>query len=359
MTCADSNSFPGSAVYTLLDAASSLLRKALPFNTYRRLSRWYTWAVDEPNALLQAAYLAVMNGGFGAALACAFPRVPCGTLAAHHKWFGVFGYAVCMASFVQACVAPPGRIIDAASVAKHDNYLFDGVLFVPGRICETAGVPKLARSKFDRVARSNVSRFDHFCPWLCAPIGEENYRWFLLFLLAHAAFLAYGAFACAQLLREVFIVEDLAGATFYNAATQQAAEASPLVIAQYLLSRDRAICALLLLCIVMSVVVAVFLAFHLWLVKCGMTTNEFYKWRDAASDRQRRGESPPPRGAERFYDLGSFAKNLHEVLMPRSLRPDALARATAAGADARRRAAPPPRDPQTGAPAGQPRKRRN
>ena len=82
---------------------------------------------------------------------------------------------------------------------------YDNVHFLPNKICSTAKVRKVARSKFCTTTWCNVARFDHFCPWINNAIGEENYRIFLLFLCCHALFLCYGAVCISFILYDLIL----------------------------------------------------------------------------------------------------------------------------------------------------------
>mmetsp|Transcript_16443 Transcript_16443/g.51504 ORF Transcript_16443/g.51504 Transcript_16443/m.51504 type:complete len:411 (+) Transcript_16443:44-1276(+) len=278
-----------------------------------RVRRWTRYVCEEPNPVLQIVYLILVSGGYGAMLAVGYPRLPCSTLGAWHRWSGLAAFAATLASFCYASVRPPGYIVDEATAARHDNYPYDDALFRAGKVCPTTGTRKIARSKFCVTRRLCVARFDHFCPFLNASIGEENYRAFLAFLLANLALLAYGAFAAYSLLLDVFRTQRLADAVFIDALTGRTLPASRTVILRYLVAREKALAALLAVCAVMGALIAAFLAFHLWLVAHGMTTNEHYKWRAL---RRRR---PPPALAH-LYDRGLLA-NFAEVLWPLVHRP--------------------------------------
>lgn len=90
----------------------------------------------------------------------------------------------------------PG-IITKTNIQRYDHFPYDHLLFTPDRICSTTGVRRLARSKYDRFKyKQNVARFDHYCGWVYNSIGEENYRFFLLFLLVHAG--TYSSQVCTQ-----------------------------------------------------------------------------------------------------------------------------------------------------------------
>ncbi len=123
----------------------------------------------------------------------------------------------CLYLWYLACTVSPGIITHETLERYRGNYASDAYLFPPGRVCGTTGIVKPARSKFCKYMGANVARFDHFCPWLNQAVGQENYRYFLLFLLAHCALLFYGAAAMAALLASQAHEQGLWHATFYNA----------------------------------------------------------------------------------------------------------------------------------------------
>jgi len=332
-----------------------------------RVAKLTRWLCAEPNPVLQILYLTFVCGGYGAAVIFAYPRVPCASLGAHHKGLGMLFFASCLTSFIAASTGEPGYIVDNQTVAKHDNYAYDNVHFLPNKICSTAKVRKVARSKFCTTTWCNIARFDHFCPWINNAIGEENYRIFLLFLCCHALFLCYGAVCISFILYDLILREDLFNASFYDPRTGELTHSSRMLVLRYLVTVERVLCGLLATSIVMATVVTGFLAYHLWLIKLGRTTNEHYKWiflkqRKTRKENKTRlfagetflkqtgssstnrtlvvdtddvdGEIPVgihhSATSDNAYNQGFF-RNLGEVAFPRSRRADALRRARKAG----------------------------
>ncbi|KAJ8606923.1 hypothetical protein CTAYLR_008635 [Chrysophaeum taylorii] len=298
-------------LYEVPDAlvSSGLARAVLGTRGQRILRRCGHYVCEEPNPILQTVYLALVCGGYGAVILVAYPRVPCATLGAYHEWTGLVAFAAALFSFCLASRAPPGYIVDAATEKRHDNYPYDDVLFTSGRACPTTGVRKLARSKFCRTTGLTVARFDHFCPWINQAVGEENYRYFLLFLGLHVILLTYGAAACTLLLWDVVVTERLAQALFFDARLGRTVPATKIVILRYLLGKEKVLTALLAVCLVMGVLVVAFLAYHLWLISRGTTTNEYYKWRAIKN----------AKNITNIYNRGLLA-NIGEVLFPLSTR---------------------------------------
>jgi palmitoyltransferase len=141
-------------------------------------------------------------------------------------------------------------------------------------------IPKLARSKFDRFKyRNNVARFDHFCGWVYNTIGEENYRFFLLFLVVHVCMCCYGTYVLSMLFyAEIVLDKKLLEATFVDRFTGQEFAATKWVVVQYMLHNYMYESGVLLLMGVMTVALALFLGYHVYLTSVNMTTNEAYKW---------------------------------------------------------------------------------
>ena len=120
-------------------------------------------------------------------------------LANYHINVGYLVFAVCVGSWRFACGTDPGNITED-TLEKYDVYPHDDILYT-NKICPTLKIRKLARSKYDKYSDRHVPRFDHFCGWLNQPIGEENYRWFLFFLLIHVGMCVYGSTVLYLLLR--------------------------------------------------------------------------------------------------------------------------------------------------------------
>eukprot|EP00547_Thalassionema_nitzschioides_P005476 CAMPEP_0194205680 /NCGR_PEP_ID=MMETSP0156-20130528/4898_1 /TAXON_ID=33649 /ORGANISM="Thalassionema nitzschioides, Strain L26-B" /LENGTH=405 /DNA_ID=CAMNT_0038932019 /DNA_START=16 /DNA_END=1233 /DNA_ORIENTATION=- len=200
-----------------------------------------------------------------------------GRIASYHKYLGYLVFLACIGSWRMASTVSPG-IITEDTLEQFENYPYDGILFIKNRICPTTNLRKLARSKFDRFTHVHVSKFDHFCGWLHNAIGEQNYRWFLLFLLIHVGMCAYGT--C--ILGNLFLLEverhELWSQTFFNRNTGEEFAATYYVVFHYLFQRHKMQSGLFLLLAAMTIVLVGFLSYHVWIASRGMTTNETVKW---------------------------------------------------------------------------------
>eukprot|EP00594_Rhizosolenia_setigera_P002744 CAMPEP_0178954168 /NCGR_PEP_ID=MMETSP0789-20121207/8836_1 /TAXON_ID=3005 /ORGANISM="Rhizosolenia setigera, Strain CCMP 1694" /LENGTH=319 /DNA_ID=CAMNT_0020635531 /DNA_START=302 /DNA_END=1261 /DNA_ORIENTATION=- len=182
-----------------------------------------------------------------------------------------------MASFHKACTTPPGRVTKY-TMSKFDNYPYDNVLYSE-RMCSTENIRKIARSKYCKITKQHVPRFDHYCGWINQAVGEENYRYFLFFLYVQVAMCMYSAYGMTLFFMEQIEILQDDETHFLDERTGEHVFKTNKVIFNYIVSQHSALSGVYLLVVVMGLCLYGFLAFHVMLVYCNMTTNEFYKWR--------------------------------------------------------------------------------
>lgn len=200
------------------------------------------------------------------------------TVSSMHKNVGYIVLFACVASWRLASRSSPG-LITAQSIHRYNHFPYDHFMYVPGQICKTRRIPRLARSKFDRYKyHQNIPRFDHYCGWVYNTIGEENYRFFLLFLLIHIIMCFYGSSVVGMLFYGHVLEKKLWNVTFFDRFTGQEIESSKYIVFQYLFHTFLLEAALFILTSVMGLALTLFLAYHIWLTSRGLTTNESYKW---------------------------------------------------------------------------------
>jgi palmitoyltransferase len=276
------------------------------------------------NHLAQIVYKLVVFGSWTVVFLRVYPLLtPTGL--SFHKNVGRVVFLSCVASWYFVSNTCPGNIT-SSSISRFDNYAYDGWLYKNNNICPTLHIRKLARSKYDRYTSRHIPRFDHYCIWIGQPIGEENYRLFLLFLTIHLLMCAYGSI----ILYKVFCFLTLQE-SFLN------------VIHHHL-----AILITLAIMICMTGLLAGFLSFHLFLISKNTTANEYQKWKDIKSWHEeatcqyqsslarRTNAANIAKQDEEYatvtsnmvdpglmptnaYDMGHLA-NIHEVMFPRSMR---------------------------------------
>mmetsp|Transcript_47356 Transcript_47356/g.100631 ORF Transcript_47356/g.100631 Transcript_47356/m.100631 type:complete len:416 (+) Transcript_47356:165-1412(+) len=226
----------------------------------------------------QITYLIVVLGSWSVVFAYGYPEMERSSyVSSHHQYAGYVVFVLCMGSWHYACGVGPG-VVTARTIPLFDHYEYDNILYT-NKLCPTLEIRKIARSKYDRFSKRHVPRFDHFCGWLNQAVGERNYRHFLLFLTIHVFMCCYGAWAMAGVMYGKVVEKDLLNATFFNAVTGAEVKADKIIVFHYLFARHFPICGVLLLMSVMSVVLGIFLGFHLYITSRNMTTNEYFKWR--------------------------------------------------------------------------------
>eukprot|EP00934_Nitzschia_sp_Nitz4_P000207 Nitzschia sp. Nitz4//scaffold119_size111653//90359//91718//NITZ4_004206-RA/size111653-augustus-gene-0.216-mRNA-1//1//CDS//3329533884//207//frame0 len=289
----------------------------------------------------------------------------------YHKYIGILVFFACFGSWRVANKSSPG-CITTRSFQRYDHYPYDNLLFVPNRRCETTGLVRIPRSKFDRLKyNQNIPRYDHFCGWVHNTIGEENYRWFLLFLCVHVVMCLYGSTVCMYLFSAEIQDKKLLEITFFDRATGETAQNNKLIVLQYLFIRRTPEFAVMVIMFIMALALGAFLFYHVYLTSTNRTTNEDGKWADVRKwykteqkkykDAVKAGkvtegttssssEAPqirdgdvsctgggagiaPQEAASEYFDPGpmpkylydrGFIENWKEVLFPISLRKEAL-----------------------------------
>jgi hypothetical protein len=108
-------------------------------------------------------------------------------------------------------------------------------------------------------------------------VGELNHRYFLFFLLANTVFFYYGSYLLFLVLASDVYRLNLFQSVFVDPATDQQYRATWLMVLNYIAYRNLELVSLFFFALIMGIAVTLFLAYHLYLLACGATTNEVYK----------------------------------------------------------------------------------
>jgi hypothetical protein len=277
-------------------------------------------------------YLVLVIGCYIIGVIYGYPMLPNSVLPAYHKIVLFFVVVFALFTFYLACTISPGKI-NASTVHVYDNYPYDDVLYQE-KECTTCKVPKLPRSKHCRVCDNCVPRFDHHCGWLNQCVGEENYKYFLLFVFSNACFLVYAGYLAIGVLVSVIIDEELYEQKYYRAGSKVAVGATHSIVFQYVLHKHSNIFMIAVLASVMGVALWAFIGYHFYLISCNTTTNESFKWGDVKSHFERLNKkasrdwsqagcqgNPPDVIPEpkNIYLLPTLMENFREVFTPRYL----------------------------------------
>mmetsp|Transcript_15878 Transcript_15878/g.48196 ORF Transcript_15878/g.48196 Transcript_15878/m.48196 type:complete len:329 (+) Transcript_15878:934-1920(+) len=255
-------------------------------------------------------------------------------LSSYHTYTPYPAVAAGLASFVFACYVDPGTLTPA-SLHRFSREAYDGVIYTP-KMCQTCMIPRPARSKHCVVCNRCVAKFDHHCPWINTCVGERNYRYFLLFLWYHSVLCFYAAYLHCQILAHMSWDVYRLHEAYYLDSTGQHVRVSRWQAFQYLLIRHNVVVAVGIFCLVIAIALLAFWGYHMWLIRCGTTTNETFKWSDLKyelerSARRAGGSVSGTRVPPNIYNRG-FLRNLTDVVYPKSSRPAmSFAPAVAAG----------------------------
>ena len=274
----ENNSFAYFLRVTLPKSMIEIERKILGERGMEKVQALHDYIVYERNPLLQVMYCAIVFGGWSVMFAYGYPLIPNKHIGGIHRINGYILFVACISSYIAVVRKSPGRIT-SRNIALYDHYEYDGVLF-KNKVCPTVGIRKIARSKYDRMTEGHVPKFDHHCGWVNNTIGEENYGLFYIFLVIHMHMLWYGAFVTGLIFYSEVDKLNLHSAVFYN-GHGEIIESTSTIAYQYLIQRHTALACLWLMKFVLAFVLTGFVSFHTYLICRGMTTNEYYKWKEA------------------------------------------------------------------------------
>ncbi|EME49691.1 hypothetical protein DOTSEDRAFT_40850 [Dothistroma septosporum NZE10] len=182
--------------------------------------------------------------------------------------------------FTYLCVTYQKHYISADNHrARMTDYPYDHILFRPQTTCRTCNTFKPARSKHCSFCGFCVAKCDHHCPWVNNCLGRGNYRHFLALLITLGVLQIYGAYLSWWLMQPYFNIDrnthlfswgwiEQLGHDFVTAVHRGGIS----IAGVGLLAASTAPLPLGLL------------AYHLYLIWAGMTTNESQKWSDWKDD---------------------------------------------------------------------------
>lgn len=204
-------------------------------------------------------------------------------------------------TFLSASVsANPDLYITPSNHSRQMSfYPYDYSLFHPGHECRTCHFQKPARSRHCSICKSCISRADHHCVWVNNCVGRGNLRWFLALLLSISILLAYGSYLAFIILAPQ--VRHYRAAVYPASqerktpiATSNVQRITAPIIAQFWYTmRDLQIAINLgglsvagvgLLATFTAALPFGLLAYHIYLIWAGTTTNENGKWSDWRED---------------------------------------------------------------------------
>lgn len=155
-------------------------------------------------------------------------------------------------------------------------------------------LPKPPRSKHCSLCRACVARADHHCIWVNNCLGRGNYRWFLSLLLSTSILLAYGAYLAYLTLAPQIRAHMAAYPDWHRSGYEGRQDRTGRILYRLDIWLDvlstafdvGGVCrgGVGFLALLTSPLPAGLLAYHIYLIWAGMTTNESGKWSDWKED---------------------------------------------------------------------------
>jgi hypothetical protein len=176
-------------------------------------------------------------------------------------------------------------------------YPYDRVLYHPGHTCSTCKFLKPARSKHCSICKTCVSRMDHHCIWVNNCLGRGNYKYFLLLLLSTGVLIGYGAYLAWFSLSPRISTQYQKYSSWYEFKPSPGSDPRSwsnwaqgkthylaIYLSLYLDIGGLSIAGVGLLALLTWPLPLGLLAYHIYLIWAGMTTNESSKWADWRDD---------------------------------------------------------------------------
>ena len=177
-----------------------------------------------------------------------------------------------------AAYSDPGIITPENHSYHMAQYPYDFSLFHPGASCRTCRLLKPARSKHCSVCKRCIGRADHHCIFINNCVGVGNQHWFVLLLLSTGVLTIYGGCLGLSILSAKMRAEYPNWSLWLPSAEMDLK--AWLIVWSWGLQDTVSMGSVTMLALLTSPLVWGLLAYTVYLIYCGTTTNESLKWSD-------------------------------------------------------------------------------
>eukprot|EP00053_Salpingoeca_punica_P007279 m.66894 g.66894 ORF g.66894 m.66894 type:complete len:339 (-) comp14079_c0_seq2:249-1265(-) len=250
----------------------NLLGRCVP----KRLMEWGEKILFQRNCLLQLLFLSLVAAGEFVVFSTVLTRYsPSPSVPALHTPVLILLTVLNLVLFAAASFKSPG-VVTKANATKLVRHYEPSVLFPPNRECSTCKLPKPARSKHCGLCGVCVSRMDHHCIWINNCVGSKNHRIFVVWLISLIALCVYATVLVGLGFVEHMNVTRLLSAR-YRGDDGQLYPVTFSIILQHLLLTETVMAGSFIFLSLVSLLIAAFTGFHLYLIAKNCTTNEHHK----------------------------------------------------------------------------------
>ncbi|KAJ5075535.1 palmitoyltransferase swf1 [Anaeramoeba ignava] len=231
------------------------------------------------NPFMMLFYVAILIGGFFVFFVWAFPEII--QIPTISSWNYVYIFLIIanvITTFLLCVFTDPGSITKDNVDIYLTHFPPDNLIFFP-KFCETCKIQRPARSKHCRFVNKCVARYDHYCGWVANTMGLNNYRYFVLFLIANMIMCSYASYIIFRILYYNVKNSSILDLVFFD----KYGNPSPISfshILRYIIVEYRALFGLLIMVFMMGIVLFAFVAYHLYLIATNTTTNETFRYAD-------------------------------------------------------------------------------
>ncbi|KAI1380106.1 zf-DHHC-domain-containing protein [Hypoxylon crocopeplum] len=237
------------------------------------LGRFGNYVMYDRHPTVLIFFLLLLSVGEYMYLPGVWPR-----LSIFHKILGSISIVLPYLFLYLAAHGDPGAVTPASHTRYMSHYPYDFSLFHPGQACRTCGLLKPPRSKHCSVCKRCVHKMDHHCVFINNCVGYGNQHYFILLLLSTATLTLYGGVLGLVIISDTARSRNPAFSLFPKPPGWSWREY--LVLLTFGIQSDVGVGSVTLLALMTSPLVWGLLAYHMYLIYSGTTTNESMKWQD-------------------------------------------------------------------------------